>query len=149
MRRIIILAAAWALCGLAEAAAQPAAAAATVQAAEIEVVDADTFDARGVRYRLAEVNGPDRGGSGSCLAERRLGDLARAEVRAWMRNRGAVTFLPTGEIQAADGRYRVPRVVARVQARGEDLGRYLVRRGLALQPGQRRITWCGGIPAPD
>lgn len=111
-----------------------------VSPAAVRVVDGDTFDAGGVRYRLAGIDAPETSGA-HCLAERRLGGLAAREVARLLASAGQVELIPTGAVQPATARYRRARVIASVSIDGRDLGDHLIAEGLARR-WPARPGWC-------
>jgi micrococcal nuclease len=108
------------------------------------VVDGDTFDAGGARYRIADLDAPEP--RGRCPAERALGRLATARLAALLASGPVVVEVV--EVQPATRRYR-ERLVARVWVDTPEGGRVdvaaaLVDEGLArweAAPG----GWCETI----
>lgn len=98
-------------------------------AGEVErVVDGDTFDLAGHRIRLAGIDAPERDQTCTTAAGElwRCGDVARARLRELVR---------AATVQCQPRTYdRYGRVVAQceVRDRATELGRQLVREGLAL-----------------
>lgn len=103
----------------------------------VRVVDGDTFDAGGVRYRLADVDAPER--NGRCAAEAALARLATQELERLLA-RGELT-LQLVSVQPATGRYR-ERQVVRVTAGGQDVGAALLAAGVARPYRARQPGWC-------
>jgi micrococcal nuclease len=94
--------------------------------AQPTVVDGDTLrDAAGERYRLENIDAPERGARSECLEERALAEAARAYVEAWISQSDEVEAIPIGR------RDRYGRVMARFEIDGVDLGERLMARGLA------------------
>jgi endonuclease YncB( thermonuclease family) len=72
------------------------------------VVDGDTLgDAAGERYRVENIDAPERGARSACPEERALAEAARAYVEAWISQSDEVEAIPIGR------RDRYGRVVAR------------------------------------
>jgi micrococcal nuclease len=85
------------------------------------VIDGDTLrDAGGERYRVENIDAPERGGRADCAEERVLAEAARAYVEAWI----------------AQSR--------RVEIDGVDLGERLIARGLAQPWRGRKANFCAG-----
>lgn len=103
------------------------------------VVDGDTLHdmVTDVRYRLANIDAPETDDGAKCYHERQRGELAREvavrKVRAAQRVEVRKTF-----------RHDVyGRRVAFVLIDGEDLGEFLMRKGLARPWRGQRRKWCG------
>lgn len=113
---------------------------------QVVVIDGDTIDGvpagsqEPVRYRVHELDAPETRGA-RCLAERRLGEVATARVRALVAPPHVVEAWPTGRVQEPSGRYRTRRVEAEVTIDGRSLAAILVEEGLA-QPWRGRESWC-------
>lgn len=119
----------------------------TVSADAVELIDGDTFVVAGVHYRLVGADTPEIRGA-ACYAERRLGEIARNQVRAWLDRAGAARVEPTGEGQPATARFRHVRVYARLFAGERDVAELLIAARYSLLPGERRSGWCGGLYRP-
>lgn len=106
------------------------------------VIDGDTVEIGGEIVRLANIDTPETGPRALCEAERRLGNLAKARLKALM-GAGAVRLV-RGD--PADGRLkdRHGRTLALVYAGGVEVGAVLVSEGLARPWTGRRLPWCGG-----
>lgn len=115
--------------------------AAQVAFSELEVVDGDTIDRGEVRYRVLGLDAPEIQ-SARCLAERRLGLLAREAARTALRQARSIELVETGVVQPATDRYRERRE-ARVLVDGVDLGVLLITAGYA-QAWEGRVGWCNG-----
>jgi micrococcal nuclease len=103
------------------------------------VVDGDTLrDAAGERYRVENIDAPERGARSECPEERALAEAARAYVEAWISQSDEVEAIPIGR------RDRYGRVVARIEIDGVDLGERLMARGLAQPWRGRKADFCSG-----
>jgi len=100
------------------------------------VIDGDTLEAGGVRYRVLDVDAPEIHGA-KCVDERAAGLAAKRAVERWVARAGSIT----AEGSRLD---RYGRTLARVRIDGEDLGERLVREGLARRwkPPAPRPQWC-------
>jgi endonuclease YncB( thermonuclease family) len=93
-----------------------------------QAIDGDTLrDAQGERYRVENIDAPERGSRSECREERLLAEAASAYLTAW--------------IAQAD---RYGRVVARIEIDGVDLGERLIARGLAQPWRGRKADFCSG-----
>lgn len=103
------------------------------------VVDGDTIDdfATGVRYRIANIDAPETGDNAKCFKERERGEISRQAVIQLF---GAAQRIEVRQTWRID---RYGRRVAFVLVDGEDLGRILVKRGLAVLWRGQRNKWCG------
>lgn len=88
----------------------------------------------GERVRIANIDAPEMPGSSRCDKGRggwcdyRLAELSRDALRA---------FLATGDVTIVRlGKDRYGRTLARVRVNGQDVGTYLVRKGLARRWGR-------------
>lgn len=106
----------------------------------VVVVDGDTFDVGGVRYRVADLDAPET--NGRCPAERALARLATAQAREAFDQATTVT-VEVVDVQPATARFR-ERLVVRVSVDGEDLATGLVRAGVARWD-RDRGRWCETI----
>ena len=89
------------------------------------VIDGDTLRDGDVRYRVENIDAPERGRRAECAHERALAEASRAYVMEWVAEAHRVVVIPAGR------RDRYDRVVARVQIDGVDLGERLIAIGLA------------------
>lgn len=117
------------------------------------VVDGDSLVMDGRRIRLRGLDAPELGQlchRGSI--QYRCGEEAKAALRTLVAGQTVVC--------ASSGRDRFDRMLARCEARGEDLGSLLVRRGLAVSFGAyeaeesearqaRRGLWAGPFETPQ
>ncbi|MBY0568194.1 MAG: thermonuclease family protein [Hyphomonadaceae bacterium] len=102
-------------------------------------IDGDTLrDAFGERYRVENIDAPERGSRSECREERLLAEAASAYVAAWIAQADRVDAHPTGR------RDRYGRVVARIEIDGVDLGETLIARGLAQPWRGRKADFCSG-----
>jgi endonuclease YncB( thermonuclease family) len=104
-----------------------------------QAIDGDTHrDAQGERYRVENIDAPERGRRAECAEERVLAEAATAYVAAWISQAGTVEAQPIGR------RDRYGRVVARIEIDGVDLGERLITRGLAQRWRGRKANFCAG-----
>ncbi len=103
------------------------------------VVDGDTIDDRasGLRYRLANIDAPETDDNAKCHRERVGGQRAKSAAIALVKGASEVSVRRTWRKDSFG------RCIAFVLVDGEDLGRILVRRGLARPWRGRRERWCG------
>lgn len=102
----------------------------------VHVIDGDTIEAGGRRFRLANIDTPETGDLARCAAERRLGQRATARARALL---SSAARIETQEVGRTDV---YGRAVAHVLIDGRDLGEVLVAEGLARPWRGRREPWC-------
>jgi endonuclease YncB( thermonuclease family) len=102
----------------------------------VRVIDGDTFDYRGMRVRVADIDTPEV--AGQCAAETALAARATRRMRALL-TAGPFELdrLPTGRDEDRYGRKL--RIVTRG---GRSLGDQLVAEGLARTWTGRREPWC-------
>jgi endonuclease YncB( thermonuclease family) len=101
------------------------------------VIDGDTVDGDGVRYRLANIDAPETGDNAKCFLERERGEEAK---------RAAIKLVRSANVVAVRRTWRTDRFgrrVAFVLVDGADLGRLLVAQGLAQPWRGKRERWCG------
>lgn len=106
----------------------------------LRVLDGDTYEILlegfPTRVRLANADTPETGPRARCARELDWGNRATDFVRKQVSTR-AVAVFPTSRLD----KYR--RVLATLTIDGEDLGRLLVKNGLArCYGGERRLSWC-------
>ncbi|HYC63267.1 MAG TPA: thermonuclease family protein, partial [Reyranellaceae bacterium] len=106
----------------------------------LRIIDGDTYEmlleGAPTRVRLANADTPETGRRAKCVEERMLGQRATDWVREQVEHR-AVAVFPLGR---AD---KYGRHLVHVRIDGEDLGRLLVKEGLARPyGGERRRSWC-------
>ena len=102
----------------------------------VRVIDGDTFDYRGERIRVADIDTPER--EGQCPAEIALAVRATARMRSLIAA-GPFTLEPLPSGRDADRFGRSLRIVTRG---GRSLGDQLVAEGLARTWSGRREPWC-------
>lgn len=117
-------------------------AAASLALSDVRVVDGDTFDAGGERYRAIGYDTPEIGRFARCPAEDALGRRASA--------RAAALIASARRIEAVRPAWRWRRDqhgrrLAEIRLDGRDIGAILIAEGLA-RPYRRgaRPDWCGG-----
>jgi len=110
--------------------------AAAEEARDVYVIDGDTLEAGGRRYRVANIDTPEVGDGARCGAERRLGQRATQRARALI---NAAARVETHAIGRTD---RYGRTVAHVSIDGRDLGEALIAEGLARPWRGQREAWC-------
>lgn len=101
-----------------------------------QVIDGDTLRDGDERYRVENIDAPERGGRARCGAERDLAEAARDYVAAWVRGARLIEAEPIGR------RDRYGRIVARISIDGVDLGERLMARGLAQPWRGRKANFC-------
>jgi micrococcal nuclease len=99
------------------------------------VIDGDTFQYRGAKIRLADINAPETG-TPQCPAEAQLGNRATLRLTQLL-NAGPFSLAP-----AERNRDRYGRLLRVVTRRGASLGEALVGEGLAEEWRGRRSSWC-------
>jgi endonuclease YncB( thermonuclease family) len=108
------------------------------------VIDGDTLRDGNERYRVENIDAPERGARAECPEERALAEAARAYVVEWVANAHRVEALPIGR------RDRYGRIVARIEIDGVDLGERLMARGLAQRWAGHKADFCSSaylVPA--
>lgn len=103
------------------------------------VIDGDTVDVAGVRWRLKGFDAPEIT-SARCSEERALGLKAKARLEA---------ILSTGQIETITDHKRehFGRTLGTIKANGRDVGEILVAEGLAVRlSGARKHNWCPSLP---
>lgn len=111
---------------------------APVLAAELEVVDGDTFRLDQVTIRIENIDAPETRDA-KCAAERLLGEQAKRRLEQLLFS-GELTLTRNPD----DGRDadRYGRKLRRVAVDGVDAGETLVSEGLARRWDGRRHRWC-------
>ena len=104
--------------------------------AGLRVIDGDTFDHRGVRIRVADIDTPEV--RGECASERALAARATARMRSLL-HAGPFELHRTPDGRDEDRYGRKLRIVTRD---GRSLGDQLVAEGLARTWTGRREPWC-------
>ncbi len=100
------------------------------------VIDGDTLRDGEERFRVANIDAPERGARAECPEERALADASRAYVVEWVARARRVEAQPMGR------RDRYGRIVARIDIDGVDLGERLMARGLAQPWRGRKANFC-------
>ena len=115
-------------------AATSAASSTAAMPAAVRVIDGDTFDYRGERIRIADIDTPEL--SGQCAEERARAGQATRRLRTLLAA-GPFELMRLGRDE--DGYGRKLRMVVRD---GQSLGDQLVAEGLARTWTGRREPWC-------
>ena len=102
----------------------------------VRVIDGDTFDYRGDRIRVADIDTPER--EGRCPYETMLAARATARMRVLLAA-GPFELHPLASGRDEDRYGRKLRIVTRG---GRSLGDQLVAEGLARTWSGRREPWC-------
>jgi len=100
------------------------------------VIDGDTFQYRGDRIRIADIDAPETGGA-KCASERALGDRARHRL-AELLSAGDFRLTAFG----SRDRDQYGRALRVVYQGGQSVGTVLVSEGLARPWEGRRRPWC-------
>jgi hypothetical protein len=111
--------------------------------AQPATIDGDTLRDGDERYRVENIDAPERGARAACPEERALAEAASTYVREWIAGARRVDAHTTGR------RDRYGRIVARIEVDGVDFRRtpHRARTGAALAGSQgglllRRLTYC-------
>jgi micrococcal nuclease len=104
--------------------------------AQVRVIDGDTFDYRGIRVRVADIDTPEV--RGQCDHEIRLAARATQRMRTLLAA-GPFELHPLSNGRDEDRYGRKLRIVTRD---GRSLGDQLVAEGLARTWSGRRERWC-------
>lgn len=106
--------------------------------ASITVIDGDTVERAGVRYRLIGLDAPEIS-EAQCAKERVLGRAALQRLRELIASAHNVDLWPAGDARDAYGRQ-----LAHLMVDGRDAGEILVGEGLANPYHNRdaRGGWC-------
>lgn len=104
----------------------------------IYVIDGDTIEASGERYRIANIDTPEMGGGARCPAERRHGARATQRARVLINSARRVETRNVGRTDAYG------RTIAYILIDGRDLGEALIADGFARPWRGRRQPWCDG-----
>ena len=102
----------------------------------VRVIDGDTFDYRGERIRVADIDTPEV--EGRCPAESALAARATERMRVLL-DAGPFELHPLASGRDEDRHGRKLRIVTRG---GRSLGDQLVAEGLARTWSGRREPWC-------
>ena len=107
-----------------------------INARSIYVIDGDTIDINGERYRLVGFDTPETYRP-QCGYEKALGNQATTRVKQLINSTAVV------ELFVQPGRDRYGRGLARLFVGGQDVGTILIQEGLARPyNGGRRASWC-------
>lgn len=98
------------------------------------VIDGDTVDVNGARWRLQGFDAPEIGNA-KCEAERAKGERARARLQQIL---GAAKI----ETSTVGHRDSFRRVLGTIRADGRDVGDILKAEGLARPNGAKSPAWC-------
>lgn len=99
---------------------------------EVHVLDGDTIEAAGTRYRLEDIDAPEI--RGRCDAERRLALQSRKRLAELLR--GEELKIQPGDLD------RYGRTLAIVSVAGSPAAATLIAEGLAVPWAGRRHDWC-------
>jgi endonuclease YncB( thermonuclease family) len=102
------------------------------------MINGDTLRDGGERYRVENIDAPERGARARGPEEKALAEAARAYVAAWVAEARRVEARPIGR------RDRYGRIVAFVQIDGIDLGERRMARALAQPWRGRKADFCSG-----
>lgn len=102
----------------------------------IVVIDGDTVDVNGARWRLDGYDAPETGDRARCPEEREAGEKAKRRLQQIL---GAAKV----ETQTLGHRDRYGRVIGTIRADGRDVGELLAREGLAKKASYQVLPWCG------
>ncbi|MES1200523.1 MAG: thermonuclease family protein [Pseudomonadota bacterium] len=103
------------------------------------VIDGDTLRDGSERYRVENIDAPERGARAECPHERALAEASRAYVVEWVADARRIEAIPSGR------RDRYGRVVARIQIDGVDLGERLMQIGLAQPWRGHKAHFCAAL----
>lgn len=110
----------------------------SAQAAQVRVIDGDTFDVGGERIRIENIDAPEINGA-RCAAEKALGRKAAERLTQLLSAGDWRLERAPGERRDAD---RYGRKLRRVITAEGDIGRILIAEGLARPWEGRRKNWC-------
>ena len=107
-----------------------------LSASQIYVIDGDTIDVDGERYRLTGFDTPETYRA-ECESEKLRGDQATARLRALVRAATEISFA------AQPSRDKYGRGLGSLSVDGQNVGDILIREDLARRySGGQRSTWC-------
>lgn len=107
-----------------------------ISARSIYVIDGDTIDINGARYRLVGFDTPETYRP-QCDYEKALGNQATARLKQ------LISGIAIIDLAVQPGRDRYGRGLARLFVGGRDVGTTLINEGLArAYSGGRRASWC-------
>lgn len=102
----------------------------------IVVIDGDTVDVNGARWRLDGYDAPETGDRAQCAEEREKGEKAKRRLQQIL---GAAKV----ETQTLGHRDRYGRIIGTIRADGRDVGELLAKEGLAKKATFQVLPWCG------
>ena len=107
-----------------------------ISARSIYVIDGDTIDINGARYRLVGFDTPETYRP-QCDYEKALGNQATARLKQ------LTSGIATIDLVVQPGRDKYGRGLARLFVNSHDVGTILIQEGLArAYSGGRRSSWC-------
>lgn len=106
---------------------------------DASVIDGDTIDVGGIRYRIENIDAPEI--RGRCKAERMLARLAASHLAEVMLS-GTFEDADTTITVTPSGKDQYGRTLARLSVRGVDIGETMVGEGYAVRWEGRRASWC-------
>ena len=107
-----------------------------ISARSIYVIDGDTIDIDGARYRLVGFDTPETYRP-QCDYEKALGNQATAQLKQLINSIAII------DLAVQPGRDKYGRGLARLFVNGRDVGTTLINEGLARPyNGGRRSSWC-------
>jgi micrococcal nuclease len=107
-----------------------------ISASDIYVIDGDTIDIDGERYRLVGFDTPETYRA-ECESEKQRGDRATARLRELVASATEITL----DVQQSRDKYG--RFLGNLLTDGDDVGDILVREDLARRyTGGQRQLWC-------
>ena len=107
-----------------------------INARSIYVIDGDTIDINGARYRLVGFDTPETYRP-QCDYEKALGNQATARLKQLINGIAII------DLAVQPGRDKYGRGLARMFVGGRDVGTTLINEGLArAYSGGRRTSWC-------
>ncbi|MDX2233619.1 MAG: hypothetical protein NW200_03895 [Hyphomonadaceae bacterium] len=107
--------------------------------AGVSIVDGDTFDYGGKRFRVFELDAPDQKPHAKCDAEAALYAASKAHAQRLVAVAQSAEIRPTGRVQPATERYR-ERVEARLFLDGRNFTDLMVEHGHGKYTGAG--GWC-------
>lgn len=108
-----------------------------VPAAEVRVIDGDTFAIGRERVRILGIDTPEMGNGARCNAERRLAEVAKMRL---------IDFIEGERLEIErHGKDRFGRTLAYIRVRGADVGEMLIRARVAVRFGNGRPDWCSNF----
>lgn len=101
----------------------------------VNIPDLPPLFGENISIRIRGVDTPEL--RGHCIEEKQLAQVARRELHHLLAHAERITLKEVG-------RDKYFRIVARVEADGEDVGERLLKRGLAIpyDGGHKSVPWC-------